>query len=1449
MKKHWIQFVLLLGLSAGLQAAVYSRPLLLSAKFPTANTYTIAYFDFLSGAAQAIPSNAFLEYDVFVPADSADFDGGIDLGGNGAGTIGDLRDFTTSSGNYIKDQNNLRAHPYSDLSLYAKGQWYHRKFDMGAAGAKTFKEACLSTDTGNGQNGASDNLAGYYNGYFDNVQYTNAYGATLVNLFSNASSLSMTGSPISGTYQFGYAGAGASTNNLVAVSDTLTLSAAAPTVVVGNPMTITVNLSGGGVAIPGANVRLSVGRSQDTLSSVVGVTDASGNVQVTVTSTLAGSSQVDVVAGPFSASTTFTFVAGAAASWNLGTVLAQNFNIGNSGTALQVSARGILNNVTTTSRSVVVSATDTFLQLSTDDATWVAAGTGITLTPATGAVTFYARNNGGAYRGISLKATDSVAAGALAPSAAAVVVNPNAAAGLQLALQATGQVGSDVQLNATAVDAGDSPTASTAVVSLSSASPSGMFSQDNGFSWASVTSVALVAGSAALLYRDTKSGVSQALGSSVLGSASTSITLGAGAPYAISGLANPAAVYNNSANGPNDSTLTATVLDVYGNPVSNTAVSWVSSGSAAGTLSLASSNTNASGNASSIYTVNAGASSYNYIRASVAGIKPTTINVSASLATRLNLSPNPATGGVEVPTSFIVLAQNNASPAVTGASTASVSISSTTGTLSFSPDASTWSSTLTLTLSSGAAQFYAKDSLSTGLTGATITATDTSGALSPGSALLVIFPAAIRVSQVAAVANNVSRNETGLSVSMTVVNSGGTDANLNASTANTYLTFGGSAANYTITPSPSNPTVVPAGGSAILQFDVSVGASAALGSTVVDGHVSGTDAVTGAVLNDGGGTAITHTWVVAGPATQLRVYTPGGSPVAGAPFSVSVVALDASGNTATIYSQPLVVSTELIASPGVTATGQVNISNPSFAGGLAVYSSDYTLTQGVYLNAYSAGLSANSVGLTPVAAALNRYRVYNPSSAFVGQAFSVTISAMDQYGNTRAGATAVTLTPQGGAGVLAVAWKNMSTGLQSFFNEAYNLSQSIQIFANDGGVTSVLAETTPIALLSYTYTDTRTLTPTPTFTATVSPSFSTSPSYTTTPTITLSWTISPTWSASPTQSQTWTISPTFSISGTYSQTPTLTITPTQTSTVTLTGSGTPSDSATQTPTGTASPTVTLSAAASGTVTQTPSPTFSATPSGSQTPTISPSFSVSPTWSASPSFSASPTITLSGTISPTWSVSPSFSASPSITVSFSPSPTSTTTPTASSTPSSTATPSPTATETATSSESATLTQSSTPSDSSTATPSSTQTPSWTVSPTFSVTETFSASPTITETFTVSPTPSESPTASPTGTAVVNVAVARPRPNPFWPLKGQRMYLDIDVADQGTVRVRAFNLAGELVETIFEGERGNGRSTVSWDGRNSLGDPVASGVYVILVQAPGGLQTSFLVGVLK
>jgi hypothetical protein len=345
------------------------------------------------------------------------------------------------------------------------------------------------------------------------------------------------------------------------------------------------------------------------------------------------------------------------------------------------------------------------------------------------------------------------------------------------------------------------------------------------------------------------------------------------------------------------------------------------------------------------------------------------------------------------------------------------------------------------------------------------------------------------------------------------------------------------------------------------------------------------------------------------------------------------------------------------------------------------------------------------------------------------------------------------------------------------------------------------------------------------------------------PTATPTRTVSPTSSATPTLTPPFTathtpsISPSFSESPTFSESPSITVSPTHT----ITADG----SFTETPSSSTSPTRTSTATLSPSSTKSPSPTFSATatptPSASSTATVtltrtvsltrtfSPTRTSTLTYSVSPTLSASATATpsppVSGTATPTISrtstVTRSVTFSPSQTLSFTESPTFSVSPsfssTASSTPSASATP--------------------------TASPSSTETPSFSASPTFSV------SPTITVSFTGSPSFSATPSLTATLTPISMPAAALPRPNPFWPTRGQTLYVDVDVATPGTVRVKAFNLAGELVCSIADTDFGNGRHTVAWNGRNAAGDPVAAGVYFVLVEAPGGLQKRFLVGILK
>lgn len=89
---------------------------------------------------------------------------------------------------------------------------------------------------------------------------------------------------------------------------------------------------------------------------------------------------------------------------------------------------------------------------------------------------------------------------------------------------------------------------------------------------------------------------------------------------------------------------------------------------------------------------------------------------------------------------------------------------------------------------------------------------------------------------------------------------------------------------------------------------------------------------------------------------------------------------------------------------------------------------------------------------------------------------------------------------------------------------------------------------------------------------------------------------------------------------------------------------------------------------------------------------------------------------------------------------------------------------------------------------------------------------------------------------------------PYPNPFWPTQGGKTSIDVNVDSPGNVSIKAFNLAGVLVRVIADESCPNGKTTFTWDGRNDQGALVASGMYMVLVQAPG-LSAQKLVGVIK
>jgi hypothetical protein len=72
-----------------------------------------------------------------------------------------------------------------------------------------------------------------------------------------------------------------------------------------------------------------------------------------------------------------------------------------------------------------------------------------------------------------------------------------------------------------------------------------------------------------------------------------------------------------------------------------------------------------------------------------------------------------------------------------------------------------------------------------------------------------------------------------------------------------------------------------------------------------------------------------------------------------------------------------------------------------------------------------------------------------------------------------------------------------------------------------------------------------------------------------------------------------------------------------------------------------------------------------------------------------------------------------------------------------------------------------------------------------------------------------------------------------PNPFNPSTNIRFRLPADA----TVRLVVYNILGQRIKTLFDGDITAGTHTVTWDGTGENGKPAPSGVYFYGIQAHG------------
>jgi hypothetical protein len=78
-----------------------------------------------------------------------------------------------------------------------------------------------------------------------------------------------------------------------------------------------------------------------------------------------------------------------------------------------------------------------------------------------------------------------------------------------------------------------------------------------------------------------------------------------------------------------------------------------------------------------------------------------------------------------------------------------------------------------------------------------------------------------------------------------------------------------------------------------------------------------------------------------------------------------------------------------------------------------------------------------------------------------------------------------------------------------------------------------------------------------------------------------------------------------------------------------------------------------------------------------------------------------------------------------------------------------------------------------------------------------------------------------------------ALSRAYPNPA----ASSTRIIFNVSCMGMVRLAVFDLSGRTVRNLVDGPRSAGEHTVTWDGRNDAGAPVAAGVYFYRLSTPG------------
>ncbi len=88
---------------------------------------------------------------------------------------------------------------------------------------------------------------------------------------------------------------------------------------------------------------------------------------------------------------------------------------------------------------------------------------------------------------------------------------------------------------------------------------------------------------------------------------------------------------------------------------------------------------------------------------------------------------------------------------------------------------------------------------------------------------------------------------------------------------------------------------------------------------------------------------------------------------------------------------------------------------------------------------------------------------------------------------------------------------------------------------------------------------------------------------------------------------------------------------------------------------------------------------------------------------------------------------------------------------------------------------------------------------------------------------------------------NIGMIKMGPNPF----SSQLKIDFSILNESQLLIQVYDIAGKLVNTLYDAKTGAGVHSITWNGNSNMGNGLQAGVYMIRISADGGNPVTFKV----